>query len=177
MSVESKFNERYSLYELTHGPTYLVFKHQPSPKKTSLEAKLLIIQNQDSLSIALAIFFHFGEISSRRTAGANMYSLHRPLCCQAARANILQRSKLSASGLRIRPSLCSVYLRDSNLCRRILAPSSKCPKKPFPFQENTHHVRAGVRRHKSGAGCPLSSGAGDGDRTRNFQLGKLTLYH
>ncbi len=94
VSVESKFNERYSLYELTHGPTYLVFKHQPSPKKTSLEAKLPIIQNQDSLSIALAIFFHFVEISSQRTAGANMYSLHRPLSCQAVRANILQRSKI-----------------------------------------------------------------------------------
>lgn len=57
MSVELKLNEHCSLYELTHGPTYLVFKHQPSPEKTSLEAKLLIIQNQESLSTALATFF------------------------------------------------------------------------------------------------------------------------
>lgn len=163
MSVESKLNERCSLYELTHGPTYLVFKHQSSPEKTSLEAKLLIIQNQESLSTALATFFspcqNFCPANRR---GKYVFSTSTPILSSRWSKLFTKFETLFLVAPVIGPKRCPV--RSSNL--RILR-----------SLHVTRSRRDALRRRSEINGCLQIAGAGDGDRTRNFQLGKLTLYH
>lgn len=76
------------LFELTHGPTYLVFKHQLYACKYP-QAKFLIIQNQKLVSSAASDFphldlhfgiFQFGEPQGQICILYKRLSLVKPDC-------------------------------------------------------------------------------------------------
>ena len=113
-----------------------------------------------------------------------MYSLHPTLMCQASYILLLSKTKVSFFGPESYASKnVSAFQNHDRFSSDQFEMAITQFELPIFFQTSGRLFSisaSSIGCEWSAGGCQLRRfffGAGDEDRTRNFQLGKLTLYH